>query len=148
MKAKTGLPAKLLYHTDEFVACKGLDKRGRKHETVNHSKAEFVQYDGTKKIAANGCGSSFGSLKANVVGVHRHLSVKHLPAHLNEQAGKRNSRELDTIEQIAYQAGSMVGKRIKFHELTARTPEQEEGYLEREYEKFGLLQACLEAAGF
>lgn len=109
-------------HTDEFGGYRGLDQLDRIHETINHTESEYARYDGEKTITTNGCESIFGSLKANIIGTCHRISVKHLPYYLDEQSGMKNRRELDTIDQMG--AHAMVGKRIRYNDLIAKTPEE------------------------
>ena len=48
------------------------------------------------------------------------MSPKHLDRYVTEFAGRHNVRELDTIDQMAFLAKGMVGKRLKYKELTSQ----------------------------
>ena len=45
------------------------------------------------------------------------MSEKHLGLYVDEFAGRHNVRELDTIDQMAFLAKEMVGKRLSYKEL-------------------------------
>ncbi len=45
------------------------------------------------------------------------VSAKTLPRYVNEFAGRHNSREQDTIDQMAFIARNLVGKRLPYREL-------------------------------
>lgn len=47
------------------------------------------------------------------------MSEKHLGRYVNEFAGRHNDRPSDTIDQMASLAKGMVGKRLKYRELTS-----------------------------
>ena len=45
------------------------------------------------------------------------VSAKTLPRYVNAFAGRHNSREQDTIDQMAFIARNLVGKRLPYREL-------------------------------
>ena len=47
------------------------------------------------------------------------MSVKHLGRYVNEFSGRHNVRDADTLVQMAWIAQRMMGKRLKYKELTA-----------------------------
>ena len=47
------------------------------------------------------------------------MCVKHLARYVSEFSGRHNIRELDTLVQMEKVAPDMVGKRLKYKELTA-----------------------------
>jgi transposase-like protein len=59
-----------------------------RHETVNHSANEWVRGD----VHTNGIESVWSLLKRSIVGSYHHVSVKHLPAYLEEIEFKYNNR--------------------------------------------------------
>lgn len=64
-----------------------------KHETVNHRSKEWVRGD----VHTNSIESVWSLFKRSVVGTHHHMSVKHLPAYLDEIAFKYNNRDNEHI---------------------------------------------------
>ena len=47
------------------------------------------------------------------------MSPKHLERYVVEFAGRYNVREMDTIDQMAFLAMGMVGKRLPYKKLTS-----------------------------
>ena len=100
-------------YTDEAAAYKGLE--GVNHESVKHSVGEYV--DG--QAHTNGLESFWSMLKRGYHGTYHKMSERHLSRYVNEFSGRHNIRNMDTIDQMAYVAEHMVGKRLKYKELTA-----------------------------
>ncbi len=92
--------AEALY-TDSFsgYGAAGLDDH--KHETVNHSKNEWVR----GQVHTNTVESVWSLLQRSIIGSYHQLSKKHLPAYLDEIAFRHNNRDnpymfRDTIRRI------------------------------------------------
>ena len=98
--------------TDEATAYQGLS--GVHHKQVKHSVGEYV--DG--KVSTNGLESFWALLKRGYHGTYHKMSVKHLGRYVDEFAGRHNAREADTIVQMTWIARDMIGKRLKYKELT------------------------------
>lgn len=81
--------------TDEWFAYRGIGigDGDTRHETVNHSAKEYVRGD----VHTNTVEGVWSLFKRGLVGTHHQLSVKHLPAYLNETAFKYNNRENKSI---------------------------------------------------
>ena len=47
------------------------------------------------------------------------MSAKHLDRYVGEFAGRHNDRPLDTIDQLRAIVRGMVGKRLRYSDLTA-----------------------------
>lgn len=103
--------------TDEADGYKGLDKLGRIHKSVNHSKKEWVKKD-DREVHIQGIESYWFTVKAGGLGAYRRVSKKHRLAYAWETTGKRNLREFDTLDQMGALAYKMKGKRLKYRELT------------------------------
>ncbi len=99
--------------TDEATAYQGLS--GVHHKQVKHSAGEYV--DG--QASTNGLESFWALLKRGYHGTYHRLSVKHLGRYVAEFAGRHNAREADTIVQMGWIVRDMIGKRLKYEELTA-----------------------------
>ena len=105
------LPAATVY-TDDAAAYKGIPYR---HETVNHSAAEYVR----GMAHTNGIESFWSMLKRAHKGTFHKISPKHLHRYINEFAGKHNVRELDTMAQMQELTHRMAGRRLTYRALIA-----------------------------
>lgn len=76
-------------YTDELKSYNGIETENTRHETVQHSKEEWVHGD----VHTNGIESAWSLLKRSIVGSYHHISVKHLPAYLDEMEWRFNRRE-------------------------------------------------------
>ena len=47
------------------------------------------------------------------------MSPKHLHRYVNEFAGRKNVRDLDTLEQLADLFDGFIGKRLRYDDLIA-----------------------------
>ena len=98
-------------YPDEHGACRGLPFA---HKTVKHSVGEYVN----EAASTNGIERFWALLKRGYHGTFHHLSEKHLGRYVREFAGRHNIRDLDTIEHMAVLARGMVGKRLRYRDLT------------------------------
>ena len=101
-------------YTDEAKAYDGLP---RAHETVKHSVSEYVR----DQAHTNGIESFWALLKRGYQGTYHHMSPKHLERYIIEFEGRHNARPMDTEDQMARMARQMVGKRLQYKALTAKT---------------------------
>ena len=99
-------------YTDEARAYLGLPY---KHESVKHSVSEYVR----DQAHTNGIESFWALLKRGYHGIYHKMSEKHLDRYITEFVARHNTRENDTIQQMAGIASSMVGKRLKYEKLIA-----------------------------
>ena len=109
--ADRAAPGAIVY-TDEHGAYRGLPFD---HETVHHGVGEYVR----DQAHTNGMESFWSMLKRGYQGTFHHLSEKHLDRYVSEFAGRHNVRDLDTIVQMAMLSRGMVGKRLRYRDLTA-----------------------------
>ena len=85
------------------------------HESVNHSAHEYVR----GAVHTNGMESFWSLLKRGYHGTFHHFSEKHTDRYVAEFAGRHNMRNADTIDMMETVAVDMVGKRLKYRDLTA-----------------------------
>ena len=74
--------------TDEWAAYQGIADDDTRHETVNHRAEEWVRGE----VHTNTVESVWSLLKRSIIGSYHHLSVKHLPAYLDELEWRFNKR--------------------------------------------------------
>lgn len=67
--------------------------RNAKHKSVNHKAEEYVRYEGGLCVSTNAIESAFSLFKRGVVGAWHKVSVKHLPAYLQEMTWRFNNRK-------------------------------------------------------
>ena len=112
---KTTLPPATVY-TDERAGYKSIPPLFYRHQVVNHSVKEYVR----GMAHTNGVESFWAMLKRGYKGTYHRMSPKHLHRYVNEFAGRHNIRDLDTLAQMIFIFLAMIGKRLKYDDLTAR----------------------------
>lgn len=75
-------------YTDALSAYRGIGDENTRHQWVNHSQT-WVEAD----VHTNTIEGVWSLLKRSVIGSYHHLSLKHLPAYLDEMAFRYNNRE-------------------------------------------------------
>lgn len=100
--------------TDELPAYKGVGDADTIHETVTHSKKEYVRGD----IHTNTVEGAFGLFKRSIVGSFHQISVKHMDRYLDEFEFRYNNRKnaylfRDTLLRLC------DGKALPYDKLTA-----------------------------
>lgn len=76
-------------HTDELASYNGIADGNTRYETVEHAADEYVR----GAVHTNTVESAWSLLKRSIVGSYHHISVKHLPAYLDEMEFRFNRRE-------------------------------------------------------
>ena len=84
------------------------------HDTVKHSVGEYVNGE----THTNGIESFWSMLKRAHKGTFHKISPKHMDRYVTEFTGRHNMRELDTEDQMSELLAGMVGRRLKFEDLT------------------------------
>lgn len=85
------------------------------HEAVNHSAGEYVWGDAT----VNGMEGFWSLFKRGSHDTFHHLSEKHLDRYVREFTGRNNISDMDTLDQTAFLARAIVGKRLRYADLVA-----------------------------
>ena len=99
-------------YTDDAKAYVGID---RPHEAVKHSVGEYVR----DMAHTNGVESFRSMLKRGHEGIYHKMSPKHLDRYVTEFTGRHNVRDADTIVQMRGVVAGMIGKRLRYSDLTA-----------------------------
>ena len=89
--------------------------RAYDHQTVKHSVSEYVR----GMVHTNGIESFWATFKRAHKGVYHKFSKKHLHRYVADFAGRHGLRDYDTIDQMGAVVQGMVGKRLKYEDLTA-----------------------------
>ncbi len=100
-------------YTDDAAAYKGMPFD---HKTVKHSVGEYVN----EAASTNGIESFWALFKRGYHGTFHHVSGKHLGRYVREFAVRHNIRDFDTIVQMNVLARGMVGKRLRYVDLTGK----------------------------
>lgn len=96
--------------TDDHRSYEGLPN----HESVQHSVKEFVR----DQVHTNGVESFWAMLKRGYHGTYHKMSGWHLDRYVSEFAGRHNDRNLDTLQQMSAIVNRMVGRRLRYRDLT------------------------------
>lgn len=86
-------------YSDTWPAYDGLNKKGYKHETIDHGNAEYFKQKGKKKIHINGIEGFWGYLKEHLL-KHHGVSETNLIYYVKEQEFRFNHRHLSTDGMI------------------------------------------------
>jgi transposase len=81
-------------NTDELASYKSISLRGFRHQTVNHSRGQYVSKYGA---TTNSIEVFWSMLQRGIAGTHIHVSAKHLPKYLGEFEYRWNMR---TVPQL------------------------------------------------
>ena len=101
-------------YTDAHRSYRGIGDENTRHEYVDHSRDEWVN----GQVHTNTVESVWSLFDRSVIGAYHKLSVKHLPAYLDEAAYRWNNREnpfwfRDTLLAL------VEGETMTFSDLTA-----------------------------
>jgi transposase-like protein len=103
-------------YTDEWQAYKraGIADADTRHGRVNHSAGEYVRGD----VHTNTAESVWSLFKRSIIGSYHQLSVKHLPAYLDEMSFRFNNRKnpylfRDTLKEL------VTADRLRYRQLVA-----------------------------
>ncbi len=110
-------------YTDGHKSYAGLKKLGYEHTAVKHSANQYV----LGMAHTNRIESFWSLMKRGVTGVHHWVSVKHLPAYIDEFATRSNLRKGGTLYFMCFIAKNMSGKQLSYSQLKARGKSNDEG---------------------
>lgn len=99
-------------HTDESRLYKRVGKEFAGHESVHHTKGEYVRGN----VHINTAENYFSVFKRGMRGVYQHCSEKHLQRYLNEFDFRYNRREIEDSERANLALMGIVGKRLTYRQ--------------------------------
>jgi transposase-like protein len=105
--------------TDEGNEFKQLGWNFASHQTVTHSKDEYVRREGDWVITTNTVEGFFSILKRGVYGIYQHVSEAHLQRYLIEFDFRYNNRERLGMNDVARASQALKG--AKGRRLTYET---------------------------
>jgi len=105
--------------TDEAAAFAQLGWNFASHQSVNHSRDEYVRREGDRIITTNGVEGFFSILKRGIYSVYQHVSEAHLHRYLAEFDFRYSNREKLGINDVARASRALAG--AKGRRLTYET---------------------------
>ena len=102
--------------TDDFTIYPFAVKGFTSHDVVNHSRKQYVRYEGERKIYTNTVEGFFSILKRGIVGVYHHVGKQHLHRYLNEFDSRYNSRDTSDGERALLAIKGTTGKRLMYRD--------------------------------
>jgi transposase-like protein len=96
--------------TDEMASYTGLDKEFASHETVVHSREEYVR----GIVHVNFAESYFSLLKRGIIGTFHHISAKHMQRYLEELDFRWNRRDVKDAERMQSAIAGAEGVRLYY----------------------------------
>jgi transposase-like protein len=103
--------------TDEFASYRKIGRAFASHEVVNHSREEYVRYEGSKLITTNTVEGFYSIFKRGMKGVYQHCSEKHLHRYLAEFDFRYSNRVAMGVNDVARaerMIKGIVGKRLTY----------------------------------
>ncbi len=107
-------------HTDEAKHYYDVSKEYAEHETVNHSKDEYVRRDGERLITSNTVEGYFSIFKRGMKGVYQHCGEQHLHRYLAEfdfRYSNRVALGCNDVMRAEKLATGIVGKRLTYRRI-------------------------------
>ena len=106
--------------TDEMYSYKFIAQAdGLNHDSVNHSKDEYVRREGDKMISTNTVEGYYSIFKRGMKGVYQHCSEKHLHRYLAEFDFRYSNRVALGIgdgERADLAVKGAAGKRLTYRQ--------------------------------
>ncbi len=99
--------------TDQMHSYWGLDKQFAGHQSVDHSRGEYVR----GIVHTNFAESFFSLFKRGIFGAFHHISEQHMQRYLEEFDFRWNTRKLDDAERVEQAVAGAEGTRLYY-----RTP--------------------------
>ncbi|RNJ43859.1 IS1595 family transposase [Mesorhizobium erdmanii] len=105
--------------TDEWGGYRYLSGEFASHDTVVHSKDEYVRYEGAKTIHTNTVEGFYSIFKRGMKGVYQHCAEHHLHRYLAEfdfRYSNRIALGVDDNNRTVKAMAGIVGKRLKYRD--------------------------------
>ena len=125
--ADTVSPEADAIYTDEHSGYRGLGTDERPHESVNHTAEEWVRGD----VHTNSVEGVWSLFKRSIVGSYHQVSVKHLPAYLDELEFRFNGRDNPYLFRDVLMV-LLGGDPLTYRDLIGKPAPERKGITERE----------------
>lgn len=96
--------------TDDMGSYGWVDKEFASHDTIKHSKHEYVR----SRIHTNTIDNYFSILKRGLRGVYQHVGANHLKRYIGEYDFRYNNRKIIDDERAVIALKGIEGKRLLF----------------------------------
>jgi transposase-like protein len=96
--------------TDDLWAYRSVGKKFARHDTIRHSRRQYVQGD----VHTNTVEGVFSLLKRGLHGTFHSVSRKHLHRYLAEFQFRYNNRKVDDGERTSRAIRAAAGKRLRY----------------------------------
>jgi transposase-like protein len=103
--------------TDEAGSFKEIGWNFASHQTVNHSKDEYVRREGDWVVTTNTIEGFFSILKRGIYGVYQHVSEAHLQRYLTEFDFRYSNRErlgINDTDRASVALKGAAGRRLTY----------------------------------
>lgn len=103
--------------TDEASWYKWIGREFASHDRVEHSKQEYVRYEGSRTIHTNTVEGYYSIFKRGMKGIYQHCAEKHLHRYLAEFDFRYNDRirlGIDDTTRTPMALKGIVGKRLTY----------------------------------
>jgi transposase-like protein len=105
--------------TDEWKAYREIGREFASHDTVTHSKEEYVRREGDKVVTTNTVEGFYSIFKRGMKGVYQHCKERHLHRYLAEFDFRYSNRVRLGVNDTARADRALLG--VKGKRLTYRT---------------------------
>ena len=114
---QTNLAREAHLMTDEWTAYNEIGREFASHDTVNHSREEYVRREGEKVVTTNTVEGFYSIFKRGMKGVYQHCGERHLHRYLAEfdfRYSNRTKRGVNDAVRAAKVIQGAKGKRLMY----------------------------------
>lgn len=104
-------------HTDGGKQYKDMASEFQAHQSVDHSRYEYVRYEAGDVVTSNQAENFFSQLKRSLDGTHHAVSVKHLPRYLGEFDFRYTTKKVSDTERMLRVIDQSAGRRLSYRPL-------------------------------